>query len=200
VVAPYALAVDKVMCSEVCPCDPGESGENKEKWQSIDVQTLKKYSRVIDDASLSATEAADYKKQGFNAPIVPFVWKSSGGFTKYQDCYEKELKPNQSKYPSLSSFLTDSKNYDFLVGLETTIPNCSGVCDLPLFYVTKSISEGPPTAECIAGTISFFSNGLTTDSNLFITAGLVALGAFMQIFGLCTKRAKDADDEDQKIN
>jgi hypothetical protein len=105
VVAPYALAVNKVMCSEICPCDPGESDENKQEWSSINAQTLKtKFSRVMDEKALSPADSRDYDKYGFNAVLVPFVWKP-GGFTKYSDCYEKVLKPNISKYPSLASFI-----------------------------------------------------------------------------------------------
>ena len=91
VIAPYSLAVDRVMCSEVCPCDPGTSNKNKLIWQSLDAQMLKsKYKRVLHKNDLSPTEAFDYAINGYNAEVVPFIWIPFG-YSKYQDCYKVEL-------------------------------------------------------------------------------------------------------------
>jgi len=52
----------------------------------------------------------------------------------------------------------------------------------------------------MVGTIEFFRQGLKLDAGLLLTAGIVALMACVQVFGLCTKRAKDAEEENLKIN
>ena len=37
IIPPYAIAVNKLMCSDVCPCDPGEDNSNKKLWMESQI-------------------------------------------------------------------------------------------------------------------------------------------------------------------
>ena len=75
----YAEAVDQVMCSDICPCDEGQSKYNEELWTAYGAKVLAPYNRTG-------------KPETNNGASVALVWQKHA-FTTYQDCYEKVLKP-----------------------------------------------------------------------------------------------------------
>ena len=93
--------VVKPMCSDICPCPP----TGFEEWKSgLDLNLLTQAGRTTKKVSeLSGAEVSDYKKNGMNAKVTPFVAAAddASGFATYQDCFEKVLTSVKS---------TDKKN------------------------------------------------------------------------------------------
>ena len=107
---------------------------------------------------MSSTELANYMKLSIRADIVPFEWKSrdeGGGVTTLKTCLAKGYHEYLSKTPEheFSKIKRFIRNKGFILfsQLETTF-ECSGFCNVPLFYINKPISAGSPKKECL-GTI-----------------------------------------------
>ena len=104
------------MCTDACPCYIGNRNSNKKIWESEANQNkILRHGRV-----------AQHK---VGEGLLPFKWSASDKYKKYLDC------PNAYS-------LTDS-TLSFLVKLERSY-HCAGICKLPLFYLSKDISAGPP--------------------------------------------------------
>jgi hypothetical protein len=83
---------------------------------------------------------------------------------------------------------------DFFGKLEAELEGCSGACSLPLFGVTRKISEGPATKECVENIIE------TLDT--LLGPGIVCLFTFFVLFAACCGgctlcRGYNKDDLDQ---
>lgn len=48
-----------------------------------------------------------------------------------------------------SRFFDFDNRYEFLVFLENTYDDCSSICDPSLFTLTRDVSLGIPTQECL---------------------------------------------------
>lgn len=51
----------------------------------------------------------------------------------------------------------DKGGYDFLSTLESKY-ECASMCEVPLFWITKDVSEGPPNKECVEAAIDALTN------------------------------------------
>lgn len=60
----------------------------------------------------------------------------------YNDANSREAYLDFSKPESMRNLRYFENHY-----------GCSGVCDVPLFYLTKSVSEGPPSEDCAVSVI-----------------------------------------------
>ena len=68
--------------------------------------------------------------------------------------------------------------------------DCAGMCEVPMFYLTKDISEGKPTKECIKKVIE----ATFKESYGFLSSmGLIFLLSSCFQVGMCT--SFEADDE-----
>ena len=56
---------------------------------------------------------------------------------------------NQDYKDHYHNFFKKNGGYDFLVSMELKYENCAGLCQTPLFYLTKSIDKGMPANECL---------------------------------------------------
>ena len=72
----YTNAIDKVMCSDLCPCAKGAGNSNTELWGAIDTKVLRRYARAANRGQMTSKENQDYQAQSVEAPIVPFTWKT----------------------------------------------------------------------------------------------------------------------------
>ena len=52
---------------------------------------------------------------------------------------------------------------------------CSGICDVPLFYLTKPTSQGPPSEDCTEAVIKSF----TDNPEIMIISALGTLAFWM---------------------
>lgn len=88
------------------------------------------------------------------ADVVPFEWEANG-FTDWATCYKDKLKDkltedaDDKKKKMAQDILKfmEKGGIDFIKQLETDY-QCASICDVPLFYITKNISEGQPKKEC----------------------------------------------------
>ena len=78
----------------------------------------------------------------------------------------------------------DKGGYEFLSMLERKY-NCASMCHVPLFWLTKDVSEGPPTQECVSASIDSLSDqiGFTI---AFSVSGLLLLLAVFGAVPLCS--------------
>lgn len=58
----------------------------------------------------------------------------------------------------------------FLSDLEKNM-DCAGICATPLFFLTKDISKGPPTMDCITA----FTNSINNNVGLAVVAFLTSI-------------------------
>jgi hypothetical protein len=87
----------------------------------------------------------------------PFVWTTSkeNSVKNFKECYETVLKPQNvyiTKEQEMVTKFYDEGGFDFMVWIEGEHHEgaCASICDPPLFYLTKDISEGMPATECVA--------------------------------------------------
>lgn len=73
---------------------------------------------------------------------------------------------------------------------------CAGVCFLPLFYLTKDLSAGPPTTQCDDAFLKSVQGNTGAAIGAFVTA-LLFLTLFGASFVLCTGKS-DPNDADRK--
>ena len=87
----YTDAVDRVMCSDICPCNAGGiTKSNKKLWESQD--RLKDFDRKTNWMNMLIDQKNDFKKNSINAKVVPLTWNITGGYNTYMDCYNAVLK------------------------------------------------------------------------------------------------------------
>jgi len=95
---------------------------------------------------MTVEEIQEYEELGIYAPIVPFKWQT-GGYSTWNECYDHVSKTQQSPVtPKTQELLKNffaKGGYNFLKQIEEDF-NCAGICDVPLFFMTKNISEGSP--------------------------------------------------------
>jgi len=72
---------------------------------------------------------------------------------------------------------------EFLEQFETTL-NCASVCKTPLFYVSRSVKDGPPVQDCFEPLIEKFDQPVFCVITLL--TGLLCLGAMIASFPLMT--------------
>lgn len=155
---------------------------------------------------MTSKENQDYQAQSVEAPIVPFTWKQNDAYTSWGDCYNKALKA-KNEQTDASKKTTSQKQVDsffqrggfnFLKQIENDY-DCAGVCDVPLFYVTKDISAGPPKQECIEAMFDSITSGMSLLGVITLITGLFTFAGFIGSFALCGGNTdKEEEDEEEK--
>ena len=79
--------------------------------------------------------------------------------------------------------------YEFLSMLEKRY-DCASMCQIPLFWLTKDVSEGPPTKECVSASIESLSDqiGFTI---AFSISGVLLLLAVIGAIPLCSDYSEE---------
>lgn len=67
----------------------------------------------------------------------------------------------------------ESGGFLFLMGLESEHEGCASVCETPLFYLLKDISEGMPKTECIREQITESTGISEKVASLYNMVGLL---------------------------
>lgn len=137
------------MCTNECKCYQGDNGENKDMWTGYGDEVLVPFQRNAGDRE----EFVDPDKGDFRI-TKPFIWTKDKekAVKSFKDCYETVLKPKNlyiSKEKEMVKKFYEEGGYDFLIWIETIHHNCASICDAPLFYITRDISEGMPADECV---------------------------------------------------
>lgn len=76
--------------------------------------------------------------------------------------------------------------------------DCAGVCDVPLFYVTKDISEGPPQRECIEAMFDSITSGMSLLGVVALITGIFTFAGFIGSFALCGGNNEKEDEEEEE--
>ena len=128
------------MCSPDCSCYAGDGNSTKTKWEEYGNEVLFPYYRNNDTLNM--------RNEDDTAMTVPFSWnydsEAEGTTHTFVECYEQTLsnyttKLNDHDGGGREAFY-DNGTYEFIVKLEEELPDCSGVCLVPLFYLTKDVS------------------------------------------------------------
>lgn len=198
--AEYMDIVDKVMCSsDLCPCDDGNAANKmSDVWKANPLATetrIAKFKRTWNAGSFDRSQA--------NA-VIPmyFTLKTGDKFSNYKTCYNKVLKtmdPNNNKIKNSAAFKKAQKEFNkggwkFLSDLEAK-GNCAGICSKPLFFMTKDLSAGPPTMDCIESFTQAFGGNIALGLVAFVTAAtLICVG--ICALPLCTDYNKNTEEEE----
>ena len=70
------------------------------------------------------------------------------------------------------------------------------MCQKPLFYLKKDVSDGPPTVDCVTAAIDDLSDNMDI-AIIFIVTGLLCLIAAAATFPLCSGKKKSGDMMDK---
>ena len=119
----------------------------------ISNEILRTHYRVNDKELLSSSELNDYNEKGDAANITPLVFAETGNkfYGTYEQCFDEVLKGQfATKQPDDPYWIwpkqfEEEGNLEFLIEMEAKYESCAGVCETPLFYVSKPLSEGMPT-------------------------------------------------------
>ena len=104
------------------------------------------------------------------------------------------METNMSKRPKNVGDFFDKGGYGFLSELEDKY-DCASVCNLPLFYITRDISEGRPQKECLKAIYNEISGEMKVESAFPIILSLVLMCAMMSGLVICMG-PKDLSKED----
>ena len=206
-VAAYASAIDKVMCSDECPCAQGAGRSTQELWGAIDSAVLRKYARAANKGQMTSTENKAYQAQGVEAPVVPFTWKQDGAYTSWGECYNQVLKTQQEQTDASERTASQKQadaffergGFNFLKQIEHDF-DCAGICTVPLFYVTKELSTGPPKRECIEAMFDTITSGMSALGVIALITGFFTFAGFIGSFALCGGAAATEEEEEENRN
>ena len=112
----------------------------------------------------------------------------------FEQCYEEVLKPNQKYKSSFSVEATrffENGGYEVLKRLESEFSGCAGICQPPLFYLTKDIAQGIPQFECIAKAMQDTNSKSNRAANITLVMGILILVSSLFSFCICTKYKKE---------
>ena len=115
-------------------------------------------------------------------PVTEEEVKDDGSktFSTFEQCYmDKVVNADKSKQSHEQTYKDARDQY----GSKDTIDNlrayekeydCSGICDVPLFYLTRNLSDGPPPEDCVDAILKSF-----TDS---YAIAMVSFALFLMFF------------------
>lgn len=160
--------IDQYMCSTDCPC-PMDHHDIVE--EDIDEATLnKKYKRTWKE-----------KNKGFNEMI--FGTEDGGKeYEVFETCFNEKFKENGGfgKPPLVQAGIKEFPDRCNRLRYYEEEFDCSGMCDVPLFYSTKAIMDGLPEEDCIDAIIENVLNNKICG----IVAGIT--GCLFLLCGLCS--------------
>jgi hypothetical protein len=102
------------------------------------------------------------------------------GVSNYMACYA-----SQSTKSSDTAKFFDEGGKDILLQLEESF-DCAGYCTVGKFFIGKDLSYGPPTTDCVRGTINGLAGKAGAAAYVSIVTGLVLFIAMVGAFPLCT--------------
>ena len=151
----------------------------------------------------------DLNENGFEADVAPMFFMDtnpdgSSVFTvrNYKECYERNLKDifeGDELRNSVDATMVETMKYvddffgnggyEFLSVLEVKY-NCASMCQVPLFWLTKDVSEGPPTKECVNSSIQSLSDEIGF-AIAFVVTGVLLLFAVFGAIPLCSDYSEE---------
>jgi hypothetical protein len=113
-----------------------------------------------------------------------FKWSSNPDqyYDNWYDCYEERL--NFDKNSVEGKFMRNG-GADLVRTFESEF-DCAGICDVPLFYMTQSISMGPPTVGCIEAAAKGMASKLSTAGYVALLTGILMWIGMIAACPLCS--------------
>lgn len=117
-----------------------------------------------------------------------FEWSSNPDETvpDWYSCYEKTLQNRwESDSNSDAAQFIDQGGYEFVKNFEEQF-DCGGVCEVPLFYMSRPISDGPPTQGCVKAAALGMAGKLGTAGYVSLITGIMMWIGMIGACPLCT--------------
>lgn len=153
----YKSFIDSKMCTNICPCMDGA----KTLWDSYDDSVLRmaKYMRTNKPLQTETSAYDTASDDGFYYDgIIPLKFGAPASKTDavlvktFQQCYDTYLNAKLDKessnsgnkfdkYRDQANLFFKKGGFDMLKSFESNY-DCAGVCEKPLFYLTKEVREG----------------------------------------------------------
>ena len=167
--------VDKVMCSEQCPCP--KSAE--QTWlDNADVAGNLTYYKRKFQKDMTAAETEAYNKaltdkKITNDTVVPLVFRDAKPtYLHYSDCFKDVVNKtgffSAADDANYKQFVDKEGGFKFMTFFEDEF-YCAGLCYRPLFYLKNNVTMGWPERDCVEGFKDEFTNhkGIANSSILF---------------------------------
>lgn len=113
---------------------------------------------------------------------TPFVWAASDD----ADVHSTYLKCLESGATDASGTPVDMSPFK-LVGFFEGKYDCAGICTTPLFYVSKPLSAGIPTEECLKGIQEQIAGSTMYVGVVALICGILMLCAWIMQYCLWKK-------------
>jgi len=107
--------------------------------------------------------------------------------------HKVEASKRTETQKNIESFFANG-GLNFLKQIEDDF-DCAGLCDVPLFYVTKDVSLGSPTKECVESLFDEITEGMSALGAIALITGIFTIGGFFGTFALCTNQPLDYKNE-----
>lgn len=150
----YKSAVETKMCTDQCKCP----GQYKSLWEES------KDTDLFKNALNKAGRDWNSFKWGGNNDVTVATWL---------ECYDAFIINNYGPDSSERQFMKYGGK-TFVEDLEAR-HNCAGLCYVPLFYMTRDMSVGPPTKGCVAAVAEDFPKTYGSAGLAALITGLVLL-------------------------
>jgi hypothetical protein len=156
------------MCTASCKCYSGDNGSTRDLWKGYGNTVLNLYNRNADELTYTDENTTTY----------PFSWEDDPekAVHSFKQCYEEKLLPGRkytSEYDTMVKEFYGSGGFLFLMGLESEHEGCASVCETPLFFLLRDISEGMPKTECIREQITESSDLSANVASWYNMIGLI---------------------------
>ena len=192
---------DRFMCSEVCPCD----AKDKSLWESIyEEDAMKKKLRTYNTVATTPTFALVFitQQQAKVTAENPY----GKVFDSFDQCFSTNIANKFDAIPKPFSDESSKHAYEQF-SKPSTLKNlryfenhfeCSGMCDVPLFYLTKSTSEGPPHEDCAEQVIHSIKGNITIQIIAFL--GMMSFWwACIMTLPNCCKKKKGGNKNEKHV-
>ena len=161
----YKDAVDQRLCTDQCRCNE----EYKTLWESQQDEMR---------------ELGQFERAGRD--MNSFKWTSNQDeiFEDWLSCYEAKMKDSWDSNSNQARFI-EQGGFEFVKGFEDEF-DCGGVCEVPLFYMSRPISDGPPTKGCVEAAAKGMAGKLGTTGVVALITGIMMLIGMIGACPLCT--------------
>ena len=84
-----------------------------------------------------------------------------------------------------NDFSLTGDTLSFLIKMESSY-NCAGICEVPLFFLSKDISLGPPKQECVNAILTQSTEEIKYTGLIILITGCIILSIFISSLFLCS--------------
>jgi hypothetical protein len=141
----YNEAVNRFMCSDICPCYEGVENATRLKWNEQGNAYFLGFERA------TVENITNIQKLRPNLNLTPMIFTDNidESFETWEECYTYKMKelirkePENSRFDPIRSYL-ENGGLDFLTFLEKEY-ECGGICGTAMIGIFQKVSNGPAT-------------------------------------------------------